>query len=71
MLTIIAPPALKAFLTARAKGASQELLGKLAAEAMVEQESEIAKAQRRRLVVNEMMDTAIRHNNEHPDDLAG
>jgi hypothetical protein len=59
---IRATGALKKFLDAREQGASQELLTKLGAEAMAEQESELAKAQLVRLVVS----------NENPaPDLAG
>jgi hypothetical protein len=55
--------ALRKFLVARAKGASPELMTKLGAEAMAEQATERAKAERRpRLAVS----------NENPmPDLAG
>jgi hypothetical protein len=55
---IIGAPALKAFLAARAKGASPELLTKLGDAALAEQEAERVKDQRLRLVVN---------NNKKPD----
>ena len=61
MQTVIrnAPPALKAFLLARAAGAPREKLIQLGDAAMAEQEAEIAKAQRLRLVVdNETPDMA-------------
>ena len=49
---IRATGALKKFLNAREQGASQELLTKLAAEAVAEQEAELAKTQRVRLIVS-------------------
>jgi hypothetical protein len=52
MHVIRATGALKKFLDAREQGASQELLTKLGAKAMAEQESELAKAQRLRLIVD-------------------
>jgi hypothetical protein len=60
MHIIRATGALKRFLDAREQGASHELLAKLGAEAMAEQEAELAKAQRLRLIVS----------NDKPD-LAG
>jgi hypothetical protein len=63
IIRAIGQPALARFLAARASGASQDLLTKLGAEAMAEQEAERAKTtQRLRLVVD----------NDNPTpDLAG
>jgi hypothetical protein len=52
VIRAIGQPALARFLDARAKGAAPDLLAKLADEAMAEQESELAKAQRVRLIVS-------------------
>jgi hypothetical protein len=62
IIRAIGQPALARFLDARAKGAAPDLLAKLSAEVVAEQEAERAKAQRLRLIVD----------NENPaPDLAG
>jgi hypothetical protein len=60
MQTVIrnAPPALKAFLDARAAGAPRETLVKLGNAAMAEQEEDRAKKRRVRLIVNNNPDLA-------------
>jgi hypothetical protein len=62
IIRAIGQPALARFLDARAKGAAPDLLAKLSAEAVAEQEAERAKAQRLRLIVD---------NENSAPDLAG
>jgi hypothetical protein len=70
MHIIRATGALKKFLDAREQGASQELLTKLGAEAMAEQESELAKAQRLRLVVDNKKPTTDEVSDNSTDAVA-